>query len=963
MSKKHTGEQSTPAEPLPGAGAVAGPLEMLQAGSTVLVGVHRVEVVEYLAEGGFAHIYKVSFVGYTNELDRQDRMLQPGDTVCLKRVRVSDENGLNELRNEVEVMKKLRNSSNIVQYYDSNASRLGDGKPGYEVLLLMELCPNGSLLDYMNQRLATKLSEAEVLKIMYDITVGLSHMHYQRIPLIHRDIKIENVLVDAENNFKLCDFGSTSPCLPAVTTHQEIAMLMNNIYVHTTPQYRSPEMIDLYRCLPINEKSDIWALGIFLYKLLFYTTPFELTGQFAILHSKYEIPRNNFSSKLINLVIIMLAENPYLRPNVYQVMYHICSMMECEVKIEDLYGQGPYNFDMYARYQEKLQRLQYDMLMSHQLAQRGIMNTEKINDLFISTFESAPKQPMVMGQNAVMQQQMFVVPPSSNTSMPVDVQQSLPKPLDHNGPHTHGVLDPSQKLPKSADVGNYPVAESHMNVYADAQKNYIQVPRKEVMMQHTDRSILSDHSGNGTSTPSLPGSCPVQHDQLANTPKSKQYKKNNPFPKMARQEFVHEAYDESDEHSPGDDPTPTSKPVDAMIPSISSTVPPMVSAQRERSFQHIQANQLPENMRDCEPEGELERELSHKQLQNSKLDQQQPIPAQDLKLQQILLHQQQLQHRQYQQQNDNRQQHGQRLHDQMSHQQRQQLPLQMQLRQQHPGSNNLPLHKTLAEQSYQLPDPTQPQPQPQYQAYYADRKPAAPFHTYGNTYTQSQNMFPQQSSRGTYGNSDRLKNDNHQLIEFSSPERSASDAQLDLTYNQINLSKPNSVGGGDGSEGASIELNGSSSSVLTNESIAMELPNAEDRLAQPSAPGATQPVENIHSRQGSDSYHDREDSRHVTGHVPRRSLELDFQEIDLSSSPTPISASKTPSKAHLQPNRSGTTANGGTSTSSGVVGGVRKSFHRGRKSVDLDASKKELKEEPTNTGSSKRRSIFGVFKS
>ena len=211
--------------------------------------------------------------------------------------------------------------SNIVQYYDSNASRRRDGSPGYEVLLLMELCPNKSLLDYMNQRLATKLSEKEVLKIMYDVTKAVAQMHFLPTPLIHRDIKIENVLVDSENNFKLCDFGSTSSCFPIMTTHQDIALLTNNIYVHTTPQYRAPEMIDLYRCLPIDEKSDIWALGIFLYKLLFYTTPFELTGQFAILHSKYDIPANNYSSKLINLIIIMLAENPNLRPNIYQVIY------------------------------------------------------------------------------------------------------------------------------------------------------------------------------------------------------------------------------------------------------------------------------------------------------------------------------------------------------------------------------------------------------------------------------------------------------------------------------------------------------------------------------------------------------------------------------------------------------------------------------------------------------------------
>lgn len=55
----------------------------------------------------------------------------------------------------------------------------------------MELCPNKSLLDYMNQRLSTKLTEAEIVKIMYDVALSISQMHYLPVPLIHRDIKIE----------------------------------------------------------------------------------------------------------------------------------------------------------------------------------------------------------------------------------------------------------------------------------------------------------------------------------------------------------------------------------------------------------------------------------------------------------------------------------------------------------------------------------------------------------------------------------------------------------------------------------------------------------------------------------------------------------------------------------------------------------------------------------------------------
>ena len=284
----------------------------------------------------------------------------------------------------------------------------------------MELCPNKSLLDYMNQRLATKLTETEILKIMYDITLAVSQMHYLSPPLLHRDIKIENVLVDANHNFKLCDFGSTSKCFPIATTHQDIAALGQDIYMHTTPQYRAPEMIDLYRCLPINEKSDIWALGIFLYKLLYFTTPFEVTGQFAILHSKYDMPPSKYSPKLTNLIIVMLAENPNLRPNIYQVLYHICSIIGVKVPIADIYGEGPYNFELYSNFQSKFQRVQFEVFdlerkrtdPSYRLTNQENM---RLNDLFFSMFNVAPKIP-------------FAVPSSgpSSTSEPQNVGVSAP---------------------------------------------------------------------------------------------------------------------------------------------------------------------------------------------------------------------------------------------------------------------------------------------------------------------------------------------------------------------------------------------------------------------------------------------------------------------------------------------------------------------------------------------------------
>lgn len=74
-------------------------VERYTPGHIVCVGTHKVEVVNYLAEGGFAQIYVVKFLEYLKEFDNTASVpLKIGDVACLKRVLVQDENGLNEMR-------------------------------------------------------------------------------------------------------------------------------------------------------------------------------------------------------------------------------------------------------------------------------------------------------------------------------------------------------------------------------------------------------------------------------------------------------------------------------------------------------------------------------------------------------------------------------------------------------------------------------------------------------------------------------------------------------------------------------------------------------------------------------------------------------------------------------------------------------------------------------------------------
>jgi AP2-associated kinase len=274
--------------------ANAAPPGTFAAGTKILVGSHKVVIDRYLSEGGFAHVYLV-------------KLPQPVDgcsVAVLKRVAVPDKESLANMRTEVETMKKLKGHQPIVTYFDSHASQLKGG--GYEVFLLMEYCAGGGLIDFMNTRLQNRLTEPEVLKIFSDVAEGVACMHYLKPPLLHRDLKVENVLISSTGStrrFKLCDFGSTAPPRAAAVNAAECRLVEDDVQKHTTLQYRSPEMIDVYRKQAIDEKSDIWALGVLLYKLCYYTTPFEEQGQLAILNASFQYPNYPvFSDRLKKLI-------------------------------------------------------------------------------------------------------------------------------------------------------------------------------------------------------------------------------------------------------------------------------------------------------------------------------------------------------------------------------------------------------------------------------------------------------------------------------------------------------------------------------------------------------------------------------------------------------------------------------------------------------------------------------------
>ncbi|KAJ7726400.1 hypothetical protein B0H16DRAFT_268734 [Mycena metata] len=279
-------------------------------GQSISVNKYTVQVERYLSQGGFAHVYLV----------RTATPVYNTTHHVLKRIAVANDAMLTEVKKEVDIMRLLKGHPNIVHLIDAAWHRMPNGL--YEVFILMEFCPGGGIIDMMNRRLRERLTEAEILQIFVDVCEGVAYMHNSRPPLLHRDLKVENILQSTATSFKLCDFGSAttvSPRPPATT--QEIRALEAELNRHTTLQYRAPEMVDPYLRRAVDEKSDVWALGVLLYKLCYYTTPFEEHGPLAILNVQYRIPPYPvYSTQMNSLIGSMLREHGNQRPSVFELL-------------------------------------------------------------------------------------------------------------------------------------------------------------------------------------------------------------------------------------------------------------------------------------------------------------------------------------------------------------------------------------------------------------------------------------------------------------------------------------------------------------------------------------------------------------------------------------------------------------------------------------------------------------------
>ncbi|XP_017272754.1 AP2-associated protein kinase 1-like isoform X9 [Kryptolebias marmoratus] len=291
-------------------------------GRVFSVGRYQVTVEETIAEGGFAIVFLVR--------------THQGQRCALKRMYVNNEHDLQICKLEIQIMRDLVGNRNIVGFLDSSLTAVGAGDV-WEVLILMDYCRGGQVVNLMNQRLQTGFSEAEVLQIFCDTCEAVARLHQCNTPIIHRDLKVENILLHDQGHYVLCDFGSATNHFQNPQT-EGVAVVEEEIKKYTTLSYRAPEMVNLYGGKVITTKADIWALGCLLYKLCYFTLPFG-ESQVAICDGSFTIPDNSrYSQEIHCLIRYMLEPDPDMRPDIYQVSHFAFKLARRECPVPNLYN-------------------------------------------------------------------------------------------------------------------------------------------------------------------------------------------------------------------------------------------------------------------------------------------------------------------------------------------------------------------------------------------------------------------------------------------------------------------------------------------------------------------------------------------------------------------------------------------------------------------------------------------------
>ncbi|HEB35966.1 hypothetical protein LCGC14_1047810 [marine sediment metagenome] len=274
------------AAPLPSSEEISAPLtetletpkEELTTGSTFA---GRYQIIEELGKGGMGKVYKA-----------QDTDLKEKVAIKLLRPEIAaDKKTIERFKNELKFARKIRHQ-NVCQMYDLNKEKGAH-------YITMEYVDGKDLKSMI--RMMGQLSSGKTIFIAKQICDGLAEAH--RLGVVHRDLKPQNIMVDEEGNARIMDFGIARSLKTKGITAAGVMI--------GTPEYMSPEQVEGKE---VDERSDIYSLGVILYEMVTGRVPFEGDTPFTIgVKHKSEKPQDpkELNTQLpedLNLVILRCLE-------------------------------------------------------------------------------------------------------------------------------------------------------------------------------------------------------------------------------------------------------------------------------------------------------------------------------------------------------------------------------------------------------------------------------------------------------------------------------------------------------------------------------------------------------------------------------------------------------------------------------------------------------------------------------
>lgn len=212
------------------------------------------EVKKFLGEGSFAEVYLVKH-NFLDDFRAMKIIKQP----------LSSTSDNKQIFQEVILATQLRHE-NIISIYDAGVISTADNKN--KAFFVMEYVPGGDLEQYLNSFIYSNISMSinRVLDLMKQILEGLNVLHSSNPPIIHRDLKLNNILLSynacGEIVIKISDFGFAK----SVTTN------ISDVDVVGTRPYMAPECFKKVA----STKTDIYAIGVIFYQLLTNNFPYGI---------------------------------------------------------------------------------------------------------------------------------------------------------------------------------------------------------------------------------------------------------------------------------------------------------------------------------------------------------------------------------------------------------------------------------------------------------------------------------------------------------------------------------------------------------------------------------------------------------------------------------------------------------------------------------------------------------------